>query len=68
MNQRRLGVPIEQRNLLSEKADSFLGGVSVGRLEMWIEIIPFKELSHASRAPVLIEPPNRYQMELRAIV
>ena len=38
----------------------------MGRLEMWVEIIPKKDAFKIQ--PAKIEPPPRYELELRAIV
>lgn len=54
-------VPLEQRNLLPEDDTG-----SVGRLEMWVEIIPLPKLGKI--VPVHIFPPPTFKFELRAIV
>lgn len=53
-------VPIEQRSLAKP------GSGAVGRLELWIELIPKNQVKN--RAPIQIAPEPRYEMELRCIV
>lgn len=54
-------MPLEQRNLLPEDDTG-----SVGRLEMWVEIIPLPKLPKI--VPVHIFPPPVYKFELRVVV
>ncbi|EGR29640.1 hypothetical protein IMG5_151880 [Ichthyophthirius multifiliis] len=53
--------PFENRNLYPENET-----LSIGQLEIWVELIPFRFLK--DYLPEKIAPPPKYEMELRVIV